>query len=193
MTNRAVRSLSLLQCTLALLALASASCDEPEPARPSAPADAPEMVAPPPGREADPPDAGDDATEPSTIADAAAGGTAPGEASSSALDGDDGGTRAACRTYFRDEDGDGYGSAPLSVCGDAPAPGDAVTEDGDCCDVDANVHPGQHAYFSAPSACGAFDYDCDGTEEPENPDCQLGCGVACLHSFTAAVPPEACR
>ena len=50
----------------------------------------------------------------------------------------------------------------------------------DCCDTDPMVHPGQTAYFTSPSQCGSFDYDCDGTATPQYglANCQwigLGC------------------
>ncbi len=35
----------------------------------------------------------------------------------------------------------------------------------DCCDTDPQVHPGQTSYFSVASACGSFDYDCNGSED----------------------------
>ncbi len=104
----------------------------------------------------------------------------------------------ACRTYFLDNDGDGYGTAPISRCDrePAPPPGYAL-RGGDCCDTDANVYPGELTFYWTPSACGTFDYNCDGTKEPENHDCQNGCGVACLHSVSTIVqtivPPTACR
>lgn len=34
----------------------------------------------------------------------------------------------------------------------------------DCCDTDANVHPGVTAYFDTKNACNGFDYDCNGAE-----------------------------
>jgi hypothetical protein len=67
-----------------------------------------------------------------------------------------------------DQDGDGHMAAGPPCFGD------------DCCDTDANVHPGQTAYFTSPSLCGSFDYDCDGASTAEYPvaNCQwvgLGC------------------
>jgi hypothetical protein len=67
-----------------------------------------------------------------------------------------------------DQDGDGYMAAGPPCYGN------------DCCDTDANVHPGQTAYFTTPSQCGSYDYDCDGTATPEYglADCTwtgLGC------------------
>lgn len=35
----------------------------------------------------------------------------------------------------------------------------------DCCDATAEARPGQTKYFTDPTACGDFDYNCDGTEE----------------------------
>jgi hypothetical protein len=98
-----------------------------------------------------------------------------------------------CRTYYLDEDRDGYGTAPMSRCDVEPAPpAGYVTTGGDCCDADADVHPGQVQYFWTKSACGSFDYNCDGVEEPETA-CNLGCGVACVHSALMPVPPTSCR
>jgi hypothetical protein len=54
-----------------------------------------------------------------------------------------------------DQDGDGYLAAGPPCYGD------------DCCDTDPNVHPGQTAYFTSPSQCGSYDYDCDGAATPE--------------------------
>lgn len=87
-----------------------------------------------------------------------------------------------CTFWFVDSDGDGFGSgAPIGVCGlDPPnrplSPGQAYrTNGGDCCDAGANanlVFPGQERFFGVPSACGSFDYDCDGEETVMPP---LGC------------------
>jgi hypothetical protein len=60
-----------------------------------------------------------------------------------------------------DEDGDGYDNA---MCGGK-----------DCCDHDANAHPGQTGWFAAQDNCKSFDYDCDGKEEREYP-ASLTCG-----------------
>ena len=37
----------------------------------------------------------------------------------------------------------------------------------DCCDTDARVHPGA-GFQATASACGSFDYDCDGTESKKD-------------------------
>jgi len=51
----------------------------------------------------------------------------------------------------------------------------------DCCDMNADVFPGQTKYFKVPIAeCGGFDYDCDGQDEPQytltciEPPCSAG-------------------
>jgi hypothetical protein len=67
-----------------------------------------------------------------------------------------------------DVDGDGY------LAKGAPCFGT------DCCDIDSDVHPGQTQYFTTPSQCGNYDYDCDGIATPEYAvaNCQwvgLGC------------------
>jgi hypothetical protein len=70
--------------------------------------------------------------------------------------GDPGGS-ADCyeRTFWPDEDGDGYGAfgAPLSAC---ELPHGASRNADDCDDTDANVHPG------AVEICDDRDGDCDG-------------------------------
>jgi hypothetical protein len=44
--------------------------------------------------------------------------------------------------------------------------GDGIdTCSGDCDDNDANVFPGQQAFFVVPRANSSFDYDCDGEDE----------------------------
>ena len=63
-------------------------------------------------------------------------------------------TRATA-TYYRDADDDGFGDAgePLVSC---RAPAGYVSNDGDCNDDDATVHPG------AIESCDGKDNDCDG-------------------------------
>ncbi len=62
--------------------------------------------------------------------------------------------------YFRDQDGDGWGHPTDSVLSCAPFGQYTATKTGDCCDSDADVFPGQKAWFEQQSACGSFDYDC---------------------------------
>jgi len=74
---------------------------------------------------------------------------------------------ASAMTYYPDGDGDGYGTATgaISACS---RPTGYSTNSGDCCDSDANAHPGQTATFSTANACGNFDYNCDGSETPKS-------------------------
>lgn len=93
------------------------------------------------------------------------------------------------QTYYHDLDLDGYGDpgAPLQAC---QLPAGYVSEAGDCDDGDAEVHPGQAAYFALPSAGGSYDYDCDGVVELERPSLASGCAVASCdgEGWTAGVP-----
>jgi hypothetical protein len=72
---------------------------------------------------------------------------------------------------FTDADGDGYRttslvtSSNLACTGAGEAP--ASMPLGDCCDRDQLVFPGQTAFFPTASACGTFDYDCDGLATPQ--------------------------
>ena len=84
-------------------------------------------------------------------------------------------------TYYQDLDGDKYGNAKMSmtVCGAAPT--GYVSNATDCCDADANAHPGQTAFFTTPDACGSsqvpngFDYNCDGTATTESSVLNASC------------------
>ena len=104
----------------------------------------------------------------------------------------------ACTTFYPDADGDSFGDMTATVangrakafCGAAPAAG-WVTSSGDCCDAgDAmkQVHPGQMAWFTMPSPCGSFDYDCDGTPTPQltaGGTCDLATPTTCTVGFVA--------
>ncbi len=91
---------------------------------------------------------------------------------------------------YRDFDEDTYpdDDSPLDVCADPSrpavggcprattnlAPAAGVT---DCCDFDRRVHPGQTSFFTTVNGCGAFDFDCNGTETARLTD--RVSGVAC--------------
>jgi hypothetical protein len=62
-----------------------------------------------------------------------------------------------------DCDGDGYLAAGAACGGD------------DCDDHNADVHPGQTAYFDVPTESGSFDYNCSGSVEH-----QYGSTLTCL-------------
>ena len=66
-------------------------------------------------------------------------------------------------TYYRDADGDGYGSGvPLAAC---EQPVGWVTDNTDCDDTDDRAHPGQTAFFKTPRVNAPlnlqFDFDCN--------------------------------
>ena len=80
--------------------------------------------------------------------------------------------------FYRDADQDGFGdpTTTQTVCGTSPAaPAGYVANKTDCCDADANAKPGQTAYFTAPNACGTFDYDCNGGSEAQYKAGFTGC------------------
>ncbi len=74
-------------------------------------------------------------------------------------------------TCWPDNDRDGFGGdmrVPIPVCGSCPA--GYAPQAGDCDDLDANVHPGQTAWFDRPSiGARSYDYNCDGDETLEYP------------------------
>lgn len=65
-------------------------------------------------------------------------------------------------TYYRDADGDGWGSSATTTSCSKTPPSGYVDRTGDCCDSDKNAYPGQSTYFEAKNACGSWDYDCSG-------------------------------
>jgi hypothetical protein len=82
--------------------------------------------------------------------------------------------------YYRDGDGDGWGTGREAGCGWPVPPGFAV-RNGDCCDADAAVHPAA-AFHDLPYACDAasgpsFDWDCDGVDTRESTDLASDCMV----------------
>jgi hypothetical protein len=96
-----------------------------------------------------------------------------------------------CQSYYEDADGDGYGDVATadSRCDASPRPrAGEILVGGDCCDIDARVHPGQTLYRTAKSACQNYDYDCSGTEEFDPDFCAVPasgpaaweCGHVCL-------------
>lgn len=74
-----------------------------------------------------------------------------------------------CNRLFRDDDLDQHGDAskPFAFCGvaGAPLPLGFVASSDDCCDLNADMFPGQTRLFSTPQAACPdelpFDYNCD--------------------------------
>ena len=66
-------------------------------------------------------------------------------------------------TFYLDSDRDGSGNPTIAVTA-CSAPSGYVADNTDCCDADGSAHPGSTVWSELPSACGSFDYDCDGVE-----------------------------
>ncbi len=72
-----------------------------------------------------------------------------------------------CGAYYPgDVDNDDYatGTTVVRLCGATPA-ANYATRTGDCCDSDAQAHPGQTSYYPSANTCGSFDYNCSGAAE----------------------------
>jgi hypothetical protein len=102
----------------------------------------------------------------------------------------------SCRTYYRDDDGDGYGAdSPDTIvrCDAMPRPPQGFTATGgDCCDLDAGANPGlpTSSYFTTKDLCGSYDWNClNGEQKQSSPSCPtpsgaaLSCGQACSIGF----------
>lgn len=99
---------------------------------------------------------------------------------------------ATLLSWYVDSDGDGYGAVGQEVRSCGPVPGSA-SNDGDCNDFDASVHPGAEdtPYDGADSDCaGDSDYDADG----DGFDGSLYGGTDCDDTFAHVFPGgiEAC-
>jgi hypothetical protein len=85
------------------------------------------------------------------------------------------GDAGACRLFYRDADGDSYGDGNTANavvgCDNASPPSGYVADNTDCDDRDANVHPGQTAYYGTTSlGTATYDYNCDGKLEKQTPE-----------------------
>ena len=95
---------------------------------------------------------------------------------------------------YPDGDGDGYtGTVAPLLTGQCSCPPGMIIGAGkggqDCDDNDANVHPGELAYFALPSKSGTFDYNCDGVLETDPQVSAGACADGCTgYSWVGAVP-----
>lgn len=72
------------------------------------------------------------------------------------------------KTYFRDEDGDGFGD-PNQAKQECSKPPGFTEKSGDCDDKDKNAFPGQQKFFTYPTqGTKKFDYNCNGVDEKQN-------------------------
>src|SRR5215472_12325319 len=87
-----------------------------------------------------------------------------------------------------DQDNDGF--LAVGVCGGI-----------DCCDTDPSAHPGQQSFFTFATACGGYDYNCDGDEEPlyavvscsgTGGNC-VGQGIQAPGTCGATLPDQTCE
>lgn len=84
--------------------------------------------------------------------------------------------------WYRDQDSDGFGgSTSVQAC---TAPAGHVAKSGDCLDTNAQVFPGQPAFFGTSflNAAGleSYDYDCSGVEVEQGAEHWPGsCGALC--------------
>jgi len=89
-------------------------------------------------------------------------------------------TCAPTPKWYRDEDGDGFGSGTaISACA---APAGFTARTGDCDDKNREVFPGQTRLFGAPYSVGGvatFDYNCDGLESGPITAYPGSCGARC--------------
>jgi len=102
-----------------------------------------------------------------------------------------------CPTYYRDEDGDGFGGATKQTTCTPPGAG-WVVKAGDCNDTNKAVFPGQPLYFGTSYAAGSagtgsFDYDCSAKEEgrpglPKASACAMGVGGCAGEGFLPVEP-----
>lgn len=94
-------------------------------------------------------------------------------------------------TWYRDADGDGYGSAVTTTVCTGKQPTGYTDKTGDCCDdggnltLAAQIHPGQTAWFeNAANLCGVtWDYNCSGGHELRTANATAGCA-------SSATPPS---
>jgi len=86
---------------------------------------------------------------------------------------------SACNPFYRDADGDGYGdrlAAKMTLCGLVTTPPSGYsTNNLDFCDSDARTNPAQTGFFPNPDNCNQWDYNCDGTLEPQYTAGFAGC------------------
>ena len=75
---------------------------------------------------------------------------------------------SGCDVYYKDSDGDGYGSNSAGTKCLCSAQGSwNASQSGDCYDSDSLVKPGVTTYYDYPHGGGSYDWNCDGNETKE--------------------------
>lgn len=97
-------------------------------------------------------------------------------------------------TGYRDSDNDGYTSTATELRCGTSVPHPTPTAQLDCCDSDANAHPGATDWHSYTNNCGSWDYDCDGVESPQamSPSDEPADANGCRHNGCASGSPAQC-
>ena len=108
--------------------------------------------------------------------------------------------RRRCKPFYKDVDGDGYGTGQaVGFCALTAPPIGYAAQTGDCCDDAPNIalakliHPGADFQItSAGGICGiTWDYDCSGRFEKGTDTCSR-CTATPDCNCIAKVPDEAC-
>ena len=73
---------------------------------------------------------------------------------------------SGCTIYYRDADGDGYGSAD-AACYCEPTGEYSSTLSTDCYDGNADAYPGAAGWYGSDRGDGSYDWNCDGSQEKE--------------------------
>ena len=87
---------------------------------------------------------------------------------------DDNDASVSVTTYYRDFDGDTYGTSSDTETGCTP-PSGYVAIDGDCNDTNSSVNP------DATEECDGFDNDCDGATDDADSNVDLSTGTTWYH------------
>jgi len=80
-----------------------------------------------------------------------------------------------CFVYYRDSDGDSYGSTE-SVCACDPIDDFTATSSTDCYDDNSSANPTHTIFHTLDRGDGSFDYNCDSIQEKESTDVSEECG-----------------
>ena len=91
------------------------------------------------------------------------------------------GTPAPIMMFYRDRDGDRYGTDDDEAHLASGRPEGFASYAGDCADNDPDVFPGQERWFTKVSSQGNYDFDCDGQETRQyvlGGSCRESCGAA---------------